>query len=95
MGLPVTMIARKLSEGSPNVVDVIYDGKVGAVINTVEETAAAMRDGFEIRRAAVERRIPCFTSLDTARASVGNLIRAVGGFNVMRLDEYLAGKSAM
>jgi carbamoyl-phosphate synthase large subunit len=29
-----------------------------------------MRDGFYIRRAAVERRIPCFTSLDTARTAL-------------------------
>jgi len=89
MGLPVTMIARKLSEGSPNVLDVVYGGTVGAVVNTVAETAAALRDGFEIRRAAAEVRIPCFTSLDTARAAVGSLIRASDSFSVMRTDEYL------
>jgi carbamoyl-phosphate synthase large subunit len=91
MGFPVTMIARKLSEGSPNVVDVIYDRKIGAVINTVAETATALRDGFEIRRAAVEWRVPCFTSLDTARAAVGSLIRGENSFNIMRMDEYLNG----
>ena len=97
MGLPVTMIARKLSEGSPNVVDVIYDRKVGAVINTVAETATALRDGFEIRRAAVDLRIPCFTSLDTARAAVGSLMRIVNGgntYNVMCMAEYLNVKAS-
>jgi carbamoyl-phosphate synthase large subunit len=35
-----------------------------------------MRDGFQIRRAAVENRVPCFTSLDTARAAVRALLVA-------------------
>ena len=43
---------------------------VRGVINTLEGVSARrdqLRDGFEIRRAAPEQRIPCFTSLDTAR----------------------------
>ena len=35
MGVPVNMTTKKLSEGHPNVVDVIEDGSVGAVVNTV------------------------------------------------------------
>ena len=59
----------KLDEGGrPNVVDVIADGAVDAVVNTLTGDREALKDGFEIRREAVERRIPCFTSLDTARA---------------------------
>jgi carbamoyl-phosphate synthase large subunit len=91
MGLPVTMITKKLGEGHPNVVDVINDGSVGAVINTVSEVTSVLRDGFYIRRAAVERRIPCFTSLDTARAAVESLLTARGNYNVMCMDEYLNG----
>jgi carbamoyl-phosphate synthase large subunit len=91
MGLPVTMTTKKLGEGHPNVVDVINDGSVGAVINTVSEVTSVLRDGFYIRRAAVERRIPCFTSLDTARAAVESLLTARGNYNVMRTDEYLNG----
>ena len=63
MGLPVTMTTKKLSEGHPNVVDVINDGSVGAVINTISGVSEVLRDGFHIRRTAVERQIPCFTSL--------------------------------
>ena len=53
----------------------------------------AIRDGFEIRRAAVERRIPCLTSLDTAAALVEslNLLALDGAFEVMTVDEYLRG----
>ena len=90
LGMPVTMITKKLSEGHPNVVDVIENASVGAVINTVSQSTPVMRDGFEIRRAAVERRIPCFTSLDTARAAVESLLMSQGQYNILRTEEYLA-----
>jgi carbamoyl-phosphate synthase large subunit len=89
MGLPVTMITKKLSEGHPNVVDVINDGIVGAVINTVTEVSEVLRDGFNIRRAAVERQIPCFTSLDTARAAVESLLTEEANYAVGTTRDYL------
>ena len=89
MGAPVTMITKKLSEGHPNVVDVINDGLVGGVINTVTGVASTLRDGFYIRRAAVEKRIPCFTSLDTARAAVESLLMDHTSYSVKRIEEYL------
>ena len=54
-------------------------------------TAEILRDGFEIRRAAAERRIPCFTSLDTARAAVESLLHGAGGYSVRPVQEYLQG----
>ena len=90
LGLPVTMITKKLSEGHPNVVDVIEDASVGAVINTISETSRVLRDGFDIRRAALERRIPCFTSLDTARAAVESLLMTQGNYSVRPTVEYLS-----
>ncbi|MDO8568176.1 MAG: carbamoyl-phosphate synthase large subunit, partial [Dehalococcoidales bacterium] len=51
-GLPVKMISKKLSEGHPNVVDVIIDGTVDGVVNTITGGRAPLRDGFQIRRAA-------------------------------------------
>ena len=89
MGLPVTMATKKLSEGHPNVVDVINDGSVGAVINTLSGDTSVLRDGYFIRRAAVERQIPCFTSLDTARAAVESLVMERGNYAIHRTDEYL------
>ncbi len=75
LGMDVEEVTKRISEGHPNVVDVIQDGKVDCVINTPEGGGpSAMRDGFQIRRAAVEKRIPCFTSLDTARAAVRALL---------------------
>ena len=63
MGAAVTMITKKLGEGHPNVVDVINERKVDGVVNTVTQVTSVLRDGVAIRRAAVERHIPCFVAL--------------------------------
>ncbi len=89
MGLPVTMTTKKLSEGHPNVVDVINDGSVGAVINTITGISEVLRDGFHIRRSAVERQIPCFTSLDTARAAVESLLTEDEAYAIGTTRDYL------
>ena len=89
MGLPVTMTTKKLREGHPNVVDVINDGSVGAVINTISSVSEVLRDGFNIRRAAVERQIPCFTSLDTARAAVESLLTGNSAYAIGTTRDYL------
>ena len=91
MGVPVTMTTKKLSEGHPNVVDIIEDGSVGAVVNTVTEVSSVLRDGYFIRRAAAERQVPCFTSLDTARAAVESLLVKGGNYSVLSTQEYLNG----
>jgi carbamoyl-phosphate synthase large subunit len=88
-GLPVRFITKKLSEGHPNVVDVIQDGWVDGVVNTISGERTPLRDGFYIRRAATEKRIPCFTSLDTFRATVQALVGNNKTFNVKPLGEYL------
>jgi carbamoyl-phosphate synthase large subunit len=93
MGLPVKMVTKKLSEGHPNVVDVIQDNSVGGVINTITGGRIPLKDGFAIRRAAAEKRIPCFTSLDTARVAIGALADSSQIFNVQPIREYLNRKN--
>ena len=88
LGLPVTMTTKKLSEGHPNVLDAITGGTIQAGINTVTSSGTVMRDGFAIRRTAAERRIPCFTSLDTARAAVDILVRDKHDYHVQPLASY-------
>jgi carbamoyl-phosphate synthase large subunit len=65
--VPVERI-RKLSEGSPNVVERIESGEVDLVINT-PTGSGARADGYEIRRAAVMRGVPCITTLSGASAA--------------------------
>ena len=90
LDIPVLSVPKRLTEGHPNVVDIIMDGTVDAVVNTVTGERETLQDGFEIRRAAVERRIPCFTSLDTARAAVDSLSNGSAAYSVKPLSEYLA-----
>jgi carbamoyl-phosphate synthase large subunit len=87
-GLAVSMISKKLGEGHPNIVDIIEDGTVNGVVNTITGGRVPLRDGFHIRRAAAERRIPCFTSLDTARAVAEVITNGQYSYNVLSMPEY-------
>ncbi len=91
LSLPVRQITKRLDEGHPNVVDALEAGWVGAVINTVTGRRGPLKDGFHIRRAAVERRIPCFTSLDTARVAIEVATRRRGALTARPIAVYLAG----
>ena len=63
-----TNSVKKLDEGSPNIIELMEQGKIKMIINTPTKGRDARRDGFRIRRKAVERTVPCLTSLDTAYA---------------------------
>jgi len=65
-GIPVERV-RKVREGSPHIIDMLRNGEVNLVINTLTRGKAPERDGFRIRRAAADHSIYCLTSLDTAR----------------------------
>ncbi len=65
--VPVERV-NKVSEGAPAIPDLIRAGKIDLVINTLTRGRDAHRDGFIIRRTAVEHGVPTLTSLDTARA---------------------------
>ncbi|WP_274651819.1 carbamoyl-phosphate synthase large subunit [Paenibacillus humicola] len=71
-GLRVNRV-NKLSEGSPNILDLIRDGQAHFVVNTLTKGKTPARDGFRIRREAVENGVICMTSLDTVRALLNML----------------------
>ena len=89
-GLKVIEI-KKLDEGSPNIIDLIKAGKIQFVINTLTKGKLPERDGFRIRRAAVEHGIPCMTSLDTAAVLLHVMQELKSGrdFDLVPLQEYL------
>ena len=66
-GLKVESV-RKVSEGSPHILDLIKSGVIRMVISTLTTGKLPEADGFKIRRSTVEHAIPCLTSLDTAKA---------------------------
>lgn len=88
-GMKVTSIEKKLSQGSPSIIDLINSGQISGIVNTITGGRIALQDGFHIRRAAVERRIPCFTSLDTARAALNALSQGKSLYSIKPLPEYL------
>ncbi len=63
-----TIRTNKIGAGKPDILDHITSGKINLVINTPSKGVAHNRDGYKIRRNAVESGIPCLTSLDTANA---------------------------
>ena len=73
---------KKVSEGSPNVVDLIRAGKVDLIVNT-PRSKQGRRDGYEIRRAAVDFSVPYITTIQAAMAA-----RAKGGVGVAAVREY-------
>ncbi len=89
-GMDVQLISKKLGKGHPNVVDVINDGLVNGVVNTITGGRVSLQDGFEIRRTATEKRIPCFTSLDTAKVVWKALANGSQTYNVRTIPEYLS-----
>jgi len=89
-GAPSELV-KKVTEGRPNVVDKIVDGKIALVINTTfgqQEIA----DSFSIRRESLMHGIPYYTTVQAARMAVGGLeayLRA--DLPVRALQEYLQG----
>ena len=64
---------NKLEEESPNLLDLILDDKIDLVIDTPSQGVGRSRDGFLIRRYAIETGVTCLTSLDTADALLTSL----------------------
>ena len=64
---------NKINQESPTVMDLILGHRIDLVIDTPTQGRDKSRDGFLIRRTAIETGVNCLTSLDTARALVGSL----------------------
>ena len=74
-GLDSVEIIKKVSQGSPNIRDAILNNEIDLIINTSEGKQSA-KDGYTIRRLAIELGIPYVTTLAGARAAL-NAIEAV------------------
>lgn len=61
-------VVQKIWEGENSIPDLIQSEKLSFIINTPTKGKNESRDGFKIRRLAVESKIPCFTALDTVSA---------------------------
>ena len=66
--IPAITIDKISDSGENNLLHIIRSGKAQLVVNTLTKGKEVERDGFRIRREAVENSVPCLTSLDTADA---------------------------
>ncbi|WP_394356974.1 carbamoyl-phosphate synthase large subunit [Candidatus Methanocrinis natronophilus] len=87
MGIAVDRV-EKIYAGSPNVLDYMKRGEVALIINT-PTTKQSVRDGFQIRRNAVDYHVPYITTVQAARAAAQAIEIAKGGeITIKALDEY-------
>ncbi|OIR15593.1 carbamoyl-phosphate synthase large chain [mine drainage metagenome] len=67
-GVEVTVV-NKVAEGRPHIVDMIKNGDVSLIVNTVDSRPSVMRDSYSIRHAALQGRVTYYTTLAGARAA--------------------------
>jgi carbamoyl-phosphate synthase large subunit len=79
---------NKVLEGRPHIVDLMKDGKVQLVFNTVDG-AGALTDSYTLRRAALMHKIAYYTTVAGAKASVeGIAALSEGALDVAPLQSY-------
>ena len=87
-GIPVTVV-NKVAEGRPHIVDMLKNGEVALVINSVEERRNAITDSRAIRTQALAARVTYYTTIAGARAAVEGMqyLREGLGIKVYSLQE--------
>jgi carbamoyl-phosphate synthase large subunit len=80
-GIPVTEV-NKVAEGRPHIVDMIKNGEVSFIVNTVEATRTAIGDSRSIRTTALARRVTYYTTVAGAKAA------CAGMKHIERLEPY-------
>lgn len=77
-GIPVTTVFRVSDNQKPNAIGLMREGKINLIVNTPSMSSGARRDGYMMRRLAVELEIPFTTSVNGANAAVGAIKNAGG-----------------
>ena len=87
-GIPVTLV-NKVAEGRPHIVDMLKNGEVSLVINTVEERRNAITDSRAIRTQALAARVTYYTTIAGASAAVEGMqyLREGQGITVYSLQD--------
>ena len=67
-GVPVNPV-NKVMEGRPHIVDMIKNGEIAMIVNTVEERRQAIQDSYSIRHEALKAKLPVYTTLAGAKAA--------------------------
>ncbi|CAB3735763.1 MULTISPECIES: carbamoyl-phosphate synthase large subunit [Achromobacter] len=94
-GIPVQVV-NKVTEGRPHIVDMVKNGEIALVINTVEERRNAIVDSRTIRTQSLAARVTFFTTIAGARAAVEGMqyLRQGLGLQVYPLQDLHASLSS-
>jgi len=74
-GVPVTLV-NKVNEGRPHIVDMIKNGEMALIVNTVEENRSAIADSRSIRTSSLEAKVTLFTTIEGAHAACAGMRHA-------------------
>ncbi len=74
-GMPVELV-NKVTEGRPHVVDMIKNGEIALIVNTVEEKRTAIADSRSIRTSALGAKVTLFTTVEGAHAACAGMRHA-------------------
>jgi len=86
-GLNVERV-NKIFNGSPNVLDYMKRGEVKLIINT-PTTKQSVKDGYQIRRSAVDYHVPYITTIQAAQAAADAILKArTDQITIKALGEY-------
>ncbi|MDM7934333.1 MAG: carbamoyl-phosphate synthase large subunit, partial [Methanothrix sp.] len=86
-GIPVERV-NKIYNGSPNVLDYMRRGEVKLIINT-PTTKQSVKDGYQIRRSAVDYHVPYITTVQAAQAAADAILMAKRDqITIKALNEY-------
>ena len=94
-GVPAVAVGKISNAQSPNLMELIVSGHVDLLINTASKDRKIEMEAAVIRKASVQRSIPCITSLDTARALLFALRAKKDGQRpeCLTIDAYLRGEA--
>ncbi|QOJ20251.1 MAG: carbamoyl-phosphate synthase large subunit [Gammaproteobacteria bacterium] len=89
-GIDVIVI-NKVAEGRPHIVDMIKNGEISLIINTVKNQRSAIRDSYSIRHAALQAKVTYYTTLAGARAACVGITnrRELQAYNLQKLHVQL------
>jgi carbamoyl-phosphate synthase large subunit len=85
LGVEVTVV-NKVAEGRPHIVDMIKNGEISLIVNTVEDTRTAISDSRSIRTTALAQRVTYYTTIAGARAACTGM-RSLAALQPYRLQE--------
>ncbi len=90
-GVDVTTVYRISENKSPDALGLMRAGEIKLVINTPTVTSGARRDGFMMRRLAIDLGIPFITTIQGAKAAADAIeVVKKSGLSIQSLQEYAA-----